>query len=289
MKRRLLISLFFLTGFFADAQTYCYDFENGAPGWYANSTSGSAWLLDTSSDATPGNHVWGIGLDTNYAANTIAYLYSPVFNFPAPLNLSLCFWQIYHTEIYQDGMRMEYSTDGGLSWQVIGNAGMGPGWYNTFFITSGGSLPGWSGTSLLWHQASFSLGNIPATLMLQFRFVFTSDLGGSMNGYLIDNFCLCNSSICNCTSPLAVVEPSFKNELFISYPNPANDQVLIEIEKKPPGGTIVLSDLFGKEILNQNISKSKFAVDVRNISNGVYFISVEGNENTVRKKIMVLH
>jgi|GEM_PF-4608366 len=267
---------------------FCDDFENGINGWVATSASGSVWQQDTFSIGSMPNHIWDIGLYSNYPPNTNAFLYTPVFNIPAPLNLSLCFWHQFDTETYQDGTRLDYSVDGGLTWQVLGTGGS-VNWYNAYFITSSGNLPGWTGFNPVWINAYYFLGTVPSAT-LQFRFVFTSDSLNSSGYHIIDNFCLCNNASCNST-PLGIEETIFSiNSISIS-PNPAFSEIQISDFNFQKGDEIIFSDITGKICFTKRIQSltSELRLQTSDLNNGIYFLEVKTQEGVLNKKVVVQH
>ncbi|HKR06417.1 MAG TPA: T9SS type A sorting domain-containing protein [Bacteroidia bacterium] len=90
-------------------------------------------------------------------------------------------------------------------------------------------------------------------------------------------------------NPVGISAPLPENESFIIYPNPAHDVLSIAAKNNSPLGNIILNDLMGKEILNRHVSENRMLLNVKNISNGMYFISIEENGNKLKKKIIILH
>ncbi|MFI5219390.1 MAG: T9SS type A sorting domain-containing protein [Bacteroidia bacterium] len=268
---------------------YYNDFENNATGWYAVSNTGCTWQWDTiNTGACSGNMAWDLGLDSSFLPNTTAFLYTPVFDFTSIATATLCFWHKYQTELYQDGTRMEYSIDNGITWTLLGSAGTGPNWYSSFFITAGGNLPGWSGYLSVCQYASKSLDSLGGNATVQFRFVFNS--GATVgNGYehVIDEFAICIGP-CTCNGSVGISESYNSENLFNVYPNPANDVITVS-QKNNSTSNVTLSNLLGKDILNRKTSEEETVIDVKNITSGIYFISVEQDRIVVRKKIVISH
>jgi hypothetical protein len=78
-----------------------------------------------------------------------------------------------------------------------------------------------------------------------------------------------------------------KQELLI-YPNPANDK--INISYKGNATEINICDLLGKELKRMMIASDKTEIDLAELNNGVYFISVLNNNKIVlTKKFSVQH
>ncbi len=144
--------------------------------------------------ATSGTHsgpnAWDINLTTAYADNALCRLVSPVFDFSTTTNATLSFWHNYNTEMYWDGVRVDYTTDGN-TWQILGSIGdpNAVNWYNTTLNATG--LPGWSGSSGGWVKSEYDLAFLNNVVgPVQFRFVFASDASIYIDGYSIDDFAI---------------------------------------------------------------------------------------------------
>ena len=187
--------------------TYCDDFESGNIGWStglltAAVSQGTQWALGTPANgvttgAHSGTNAWDINLTSGYGNNAGAILYTPYFDMDSAYNCVLSFWQNYRTDNGADGVRLEYSIDSALSWNILGTAGtiFGVNWYNSAALTSTPGLPGWSSSSNGWQKAAYYLLNEAALNnqpnIVQFRFIFTSDFGQNVtDGYSIDDFCI---------------------------------------------------------------------------------------------------
>ncbi len=146
-----------------------------------------AYAATNTAHSTPNS--WDINLTTPYDNYANCKLISPVFDFTSAVNAKLSFWHNFNTEPYWDGVRVEYTTDG-LVWNVLGNMNdpRGTNWYNTAFLNSS-NLPGWANNSNGWIKSTYRLDTLNnAVGPIQFRFVFTSDGSGIVDGYSIDDF-----------------------------------------------------------------------------------------------------
>jgi len=178
------------------AVPYFDDFE-GPQVFAASTTYTPSWELGTPvapliTGAYSGNNAWEVNLNGPYQNNSYEILYTPFFDFSQATNVEMRFQNWYNCDNYSDGGRVEYSTDGGTTWTVLGtqfdtNA---VSWYNQAFVGNTG-LPGWSGTGGAYFQSRYDLfifDNFPTPV--QFRFVFTSDPYNfnNVDGWAIDNF-----------------------------------------------------------------------------------------------------
>lgn len=184
--------------------TYPYyeDYEAGTGGWLPGGTE-STWELGTPAGfaiigappATPGSlNSWTTELDDYYALNEKSFVESPCYDFSS---LSFPFMEFdlnYDIQLYDDGAKMQYSTDGGASWADLGAIGEGENWYNhngcyamwpTFYIDN---YDGWSGNSAGWLHAFLNLDFLAGETDVKFRFVFASSNYWNFNdGFAFDN------------------------------------------------------------------------------------------------------
>jgi hypothetical protein len=72
------------------------------------------------------------------------------------------------------------------------------------------------------------------------------------------------------------------------YPNPATNNVVIRFSSMPDkSAQIILSDITGKQLLNQVVLSTKEILDIRSFSAGIYFVkTVVGETRTVKKLII---
>ncbi|HLF63835.1 MAG TPA: S8 family serine peptidase [Saprospiraceae bacterium] len=164
---------------------YLEDFEQGDGGWYAEGINSSLEFGTPAgsfiSKATSGTHAWVTNLEGDYNDDEVSYLISPCFDLTSLTNPVLSFSHIFETETGYDFNWVEYSTDG-QTWDTLGSRSTGFNWYNN---TSDTLLQCWEGTSGSWHVASIAL---PADEpRLQIRFVFTSDVSVTYDGFGIDD------------------------------------------------------------------------------------------------------
>ncbi|MCB0735327.1 MAG: T9SS type A sorting domain-containing protein [Bacteroidetes bacterium] len=166
--------------------------ERGAP---SNSFDGSdyngsyAWVTDLDDDMT----------DTDMDCE----LLSPNFNFTASGTYTLSFLKSMEYQ-FSNGpfaARVEYSTNRGKTWTLLGsdNSG-GTGWYNRGPNSAGqlsyqvfGDLTGWTGTyskSTSSHDVSFLSGNQNVCFRIRFKVSNAFSNGYSRDGFLVDDFAI---------------------------------------------------------------------------------------------------
>ncbi len=255
---------------FAAANTYTPSWELGMP------------LAPLITGTHSGPNAWEINLNGPYQSNSNEMLYSPFFDFSTISNVELRFWQWYSCDNYNDGGRVEYSTDGGNTWIVLGVAfdPNGTSWYNQSLIYSS-NLPGWSGNGGGYFQSKYNLtmlNNFPTPV--QFRFVFNSDnySFNAVDGWAIDDFELyvpvdasSNTITFGNTSPLPIpgtnnVKINIKNSGLVSL---SNASLTLKIDN-----TIIVTDplTFGPVLAANASQNHTFSLPWLNASPGFHTI-----------------
>lgn len=198
----LLSLVFILVATLTFAQTTVFDanFINalGNNAWTSGSTGSGAGGWTNGAVATHATGATGNYIYTNlytasnvYNGNTISSITSPVVNLTNYTNLILTFNVWFNTEAFWDGANIEYSTDGGGSWGVLGT--VGSGFYTDIEVNSLGiDVIGWSGNSNGWTAKTINLSstdiNFDNNSNVRFRIKFASDGSVAAPGIAIDNF-----------------------------------------------------------------------------------------------------
>ncbi|MGG9961638.1 S8 family serine peptidase [Ferruginibacter sp. SUN106] len=165
------------------AQPYLEGFEINDGGWYTKGNN-TSWQWGTPAKtiinkAPNGVKAWVTNLTGNYNDNEFSYLYSPCFDLSALTHPVLSFSHIFNVETDYDFTWVEYSADGGVTWNKLGISGTGTNWYDM------AAPPRWRLSQNKWHVAST---DIPVNSSnVRFRFVMASDGGLDMEGVGIDD------------------------------------------------------------------------------------------------------
>lgn len=74
------------------------------------------------------------------------------------------------------------------------------------------------------------------------------------------------------------------------YPNPANEQLIIELNNKAHATySLALIDLFGKTVLQLNTNQEKETVNTSQLPEGVYVIQIKSNTISNTQKLIIRH
>jgi PKD repeat protein len=171
---------------------YFEDFENGTGYWQSGGTL-SSWEL-----ATPNNNVinsaasgiksWITNANGNYNTNEVSYVESPCFDFTNTLHPVFSFKMWVNAEIGYDGAILQYSDDGGATWNRIGSLNDPNNWYNATNLPAVPGSVGWGGTSQTqWKTAKHDIFNLGGLPQVRFRVAFFADYAVEYNGFAFDD------------------------------------------------------------------------------------------------------
>jgi hypothetical protein len=165
------------------AQPYLEDFETTDGSWYTKGTN-SSWQWGAPAKtiinkAPNGSKIWTTNLTGNYNDNEFSYLYSPCFDLSGLTQPEISFSHIYDVESGFDYTWIEYSADGGITWNKLGNSSSGTNWYDVV------SPARWGVSKTKWHVASTDIPTTSSTV--RFRIAMSSDGGLDKEGIGIDD------------------------------------------------------------------------------------------------------
>ncbi len=245
-------------------------------GWVRGNRTGDA--LQTS-----GNPAYLTNLSGNYLNSTQSYLVSQCYDLSNIINPEISFKMAYDLELNWDIAYVEYSTNFGATWSVLG--AMGTGWYNSDRTpqTSGTDCDNcvgaqWTGTNTTFTTKLCSLEALNSETNVIFRIVFISD--GSVNqlGVKVDDFVI---------NGILSAESFEANQITV-FPNPSIGIFNIAFGNLNPN-KIEVYDISGKLIMQKNkldMNNNQTNIDLSNTSNGVYFVKISTENNTITKRII---
>ncbi|HTL82492.1 MAG TPA: T9SS type A sorting domain-containing protein [Bacteroidia bacterium] len=249
--------------------------------------STSIWQLGTpnfgaTNSAHTAPNAWDVDLNTGYNNNTNCALVSPVFDFSSTVNAKMSFWQNRNCEGYWDGTRVEYTLDGGVTWNVLGTVGdpLATNWYTNTALASS-NLPGWDGNSNGWLKSEYKLSAFNNNANpVQFRFVFTSDASVTYDGFSIDDFQIIPAFPQDAATDM-VIAPDMSSCLPVgTYPisvqisNPGSDTIVgpMDITYVLDNGTPVTEQYLGT-LLPSQVDTFTFATQLTS-SAGVHTLQI---------------
>ena len=253
------------------------------------------------------NNLWQIGTPTttdlnglvasgyitnpsgDYPDQTTSYLTSPCYNLTTLQDPVLKFKMAFDLEPNWDVMYVEYSTNDGKKWGILGNAN-DPNWYNSDRTneSSGAAndcqnCPGaqWTGFDNVLKEYSYDLTALNGESSIIFRFTFVSDFSVTEEGVVIDDFVIDASAILSIND--------FEDGEFLIYPNPSSEIFNItRINTAGENMTVKVFDVMGKLIhQRKNIVDRNYKLNMSGVSKGIYFLHVNIENKRLVKKLLL--
>lgn len=177
---------------------YAVNFEPSQSGWTFNNVRGTTgWEFGTPNTpnintAASGNNCFFARIPEGFTDQVEAYLESPCFDFSDAQNEPYLTFNInYDIDTYYHGIWVEYSKDGGLTWERLGQYNDPLKWYNTASNIFGFST--WAGTSMGWTIAGHKLTELKGESNCRIRIAFSTfyNFGGD-SGVAVDNITIYN-------------------------------------------------------------------------------------------------
>ncbi len=278
------------------------DNNNSSTEFYINQTDSNPTIVNPFLDSTNqwliiGNeNVWEIGqptttvlentnsigyttvLNFNYPDNISSYLVSPCYNLTTLNNPILKFNMAFDLEQDYDVLYIEYTTDQGTTWNVLGTAN-DANWYNSDYdshqLTIGKQ---WTGTDSTLKEYSHNLSFLTSENQVSFRFAFLTDQSMTQEGVIIDDFVIEGS--------VAKINDDILNKIDI-YPNPSTGIFNIH-NSQNKNIDLNVFDITGKLIKKEsNLSDNLIELNLSNIAKGIYFIKLNIDNITTTKKIIL--
>ena len=256
--------------------------DEGASTQYWQRGVPTGTLLNDSSN--PSNQVYGTNLFGNHIGNTKSYLVTGCYDLTTMTDPELKFDMAFELEENFDIVYVEYSTDQGISWNVLGTAN-DPNWYNSDRLPGGDcqNCPGaqWTGTDGTLTEYRHSLTGFLSEPSILFRIVFHSDPLENEEGAIVDNLVVRENA-------LSVEEFETDNN-FVIFPNPSSGIFNIKTTTVNKFN-INVYDVTGKVILQQNNIKpdnNTYTLDISEYASGMYFLNITTETSKVTKKIIL--
>ena len=243
----------------------------------------------------------------DYPDATTSYLFSQCYNISNLTSPIVSFDMAFDLEENYDIITLDYSTDGGSTWSILGTAA-DANWYNSSRTNASSGAtndcqlcPGkqWTGAYATGPTAAiggtgvngnkrnyshtlapFGSGGVTPASNMMFRFAFSSDSSSGGEGAFVDNFLV--------QGVLSTQENEFEN--FRVYPNPSNGllNVVLSTSEKV---NITLHDLRGRSIYNETFSSNGSVfnkeLNFSTLSSGIYMLNVESAGRKASKKIII--
>lgn len=163
---------------------YLESFEGSFSGWTVGADSeNSSWAVgkptgSVINQAARGDQAWATNLNGIHNPSELSYLVSPCMDFSSLTEDPLLSFQLWNsTEVGPDQLWLEYTTDGGASWQRLRSMD-----YNGAYFSYTGDNP-----DLGWERRYGTLEGLGGLSDVRLRFAFFSDFLTELEGVAIDD------------------------------------------------------------------------------------------------------
>ncbi|MBF4983905.1 T9SS type A sorting domain-containing protein [Nonlabens mediterrranea] len=232
--------------------------------------------------AASGTQVYATNLSGLHSNNTVAYLYTGCYNLNGVINPSLQFEMAFELEQDYDILYIEYTTDSGDNWSILGSA-TDQNWYNSNRNPNGIDCTNcvgaqWTGMDTVMSTYTYDLNAFNAENNISFRFVFISDSGVREEGVVLDNVVV-TGTLSNDSNTLS--------ESYKIYPNPSNGNFTLSWNSNESFDYHIY-DVTGKLITTRlNNSGDNHSININNVAQGMYFLNISTSMGTVTEKLII--
>jgi hypothetical protein len=254
--------------------------ESGSLTWERGIPFGTQ--LNTTSS---GERAYATNLGGNYPDNTRSFLYTPCYDLTTLGDPILKFDMAFDIEFDWDLLYMQYSTDSGQNWILLGSES-DPNWYNSSRISGDGIASNcyncvggqWTGTNTTMQEYSYNLAALSNQSNIMFRFVLHTDEYVNEEGAVIDNLVVEGTTL-NTTE--------YELEQIAVFPNPSNDIFNIRVQNLP-NYELIVRDVTGKLLLevSNTTGASNYKLDLSEFASGMYLLDIESNNKRITKKLL---
>lgn len=201
------------------------DFENGQNGWSINNGPAGTWAFGTPNGATIIGAASGINafctgnLTGSYNNSDNSYVQGACYDFTNVCDPTIRLNVWWNAEFSWDGANISTSTDGGNSWQLVGNFGDPNNWYNdnTIVGNPGGFQEGWSGRNSTsngsggWVSSTHKLSGLGGFSDVLIRVNFGTDGSVTDNGFAFDDVLVYDGIYLNDVNAICIGDSTFLN------------------------------------------------------------------------------
>ncbi len=247
--------------------------EKGNDTWEIGHPTGSVL-----SNAGTGVNAYCTNAGGEYDDLSKDYLVTPCFDMTQLINPTISFKLAFDIEENWDAFYVQYSTDFGQNWEVLGDA-TDPNWYNSDYEQSECIGKQWTGTNPAMETYSHDLSFLTDQTHVMFRFVLASDELEHQEGVVLDDLKISGTA--------GVNNQEIEKDIML-YPNPAKDIISLKWGNEIHVSRITVYSLDGKRIINKELKQAtKEMINISSLPTGMYLVKIYTNKGQAVKKLIV--
>lgn len=239
-----------------------------------------------------GSNVYGTNLSGTYLSSMKSYLVSQCYDLTQYQNPTFKFDMAFDFEPDYDYINVEYTTNGGLTWSILGDSTTGTTWYNSANTPNGTNCENcvgaqWTGTNATktnysWNMPEFGFGGATPQSNIIFRFNFVSDPAVENEGVIIDNFVITGTQV--------LTNQQNKFQVFEVTPNPTNGIINVTLNTSEDV-KIDLYDMRGRKCFSNEYKNSSTMfnqeINLGQLEKEIYLLTVTSEGKTATKKVII--
>ena len=225
-----------------------------------------------------GQYAYCTNAGGNYDDLSKDYLVTPCFDMTQIINPSISFKLAFDIEEDWDAFYVQYSTDFGETWEVLGDAN-DPNWYNSDIEQSECIGKQWTGTNPIMTTYSHDLSFLTNEQHIMFRFVLASDPLEHQEGVVLDDLKISGTA--------GIADGQIEKEIMM-YPNPAKDLISLKWSENIKVTSIDIIGIDGKKIISRKINNAGMAnINIAHLPIGIYLVNINTDKGKGIKKLII--
>jgi hypothetical protein len=108
-----------------------------------------------------------------------------------------------------------------------------------------------------------------------------------MNSYTTIPLCAAGNSN-GCPIAVAGIEQYNTNDNVSIYPNPATTSLQVSLAGTSEGSTLVITDMLGNAVKQLAVNSNQLSINVSELNEGIYNISISNKEGTINKRVVIV-
>ncbi|MBR9861016.1 T9SS type A sorting domain-containing protein [bacterium] len=252
------------------------DFEdaNSTIGWQLDESNGDGWVINDNEGFNSPTCVEA-DIDQSTPNNSRYSLIMPpvdISGHGSPVNITFRHAYARRLSTTTEVMIIQVSEDCGETWTTIKGLSASNG-----LASVQGNIPGWTPTSSSdWGYQSVNIDQYSTSTNLMVKFDVISKQGNSV---FLDDINIGQFGLS--------VEPTALQNKVSLYPNPAQNELTVELNIDVQDAQVQLRDLSGRLLLQQEIGQGQNIINTSDLSEGMYIVEIKVQDYIWSQKLII--